>query len=295
MENTAKYFALQLGSLASLYLSLSFLLVLLFGVINITFPDAADRVWELDSATRGIRIGIAMVLVFFPTYLVLTRIVNKNRRSEQDGSYIGLTKWLIYLSLLVGGAVLLGDLVAVIMAFLEGEITARFILKAMAVIVIIGPAFVYYISDAKGYWIQNESKSKIFALVASVVVTLALIAGFVTSPSPAEVREMRIDSNMITALQNIQWRVEDYYQTNKTIPVDLEAAYNGLDIPTAPTEREPYQYEVTGETTYKLCATFARDVSINSNYNYPMYEINYNWDYRVGYYCFERELEKRLR
>ncbi|MEN9922388.1 MAG: hypothetical protein RL097_665, partial [Candidatus Parcubacteria bacterium] len=39
MENhTAKHFVLQLGSLASLYLSLSFLLVLLFGVINLIFP-----------------------------------------------------------------------------------------------------------------------------------------------------------------------------------------------------------------------------------------------------------------
>jgi hypothetical protein len=37
---------------------------------------------------------------------------------------------LVYLSLLVGGGVLLGDLVAVILAFLNGEITTRFILKA---------------------------------------------------------------------------------------------------------------------------------------------------------------------
>ena len=45
MENhTAKHFVLQLGSLVSLYLSLSFLIVLIFGVINKMFPDAADTI-----------------------------------------------------------------------------------------------------------------------------------------------------------------------------------------------------------------------------------------------------------
>ena len=124
-HNTAKHFVLQLGSLVSLYLSLTFLLVLLFGAINIIFPDAADYVWEVESAQSQIRIGIAMVIVFFPTYLLITRIVNQARRKEQNGAYLGLTKWLIYLSLLVGGLVLLIDLVVVIMTFLEGEISER--------------------------------------------------------------------------------------------------------------------------------------------------------------------------
>ncbi|MFT5831748.1 MAG: hypothetical protein ACI9SY_000116, partial [Candidatus Paceibacteria bacterium] len=149
-NHTAKHFVLQLGSLIALYLSLTFFLVLTFGFINLRFPDATDGIWQLESAANSIRIGFAMVVVFFPTYLILTRLVNKNRRASNDTSYLGLTKWLIYLSLLVAGLTLLGDLVAVIMGFLEGELTSRFLMKAFAVSAVIGAAFFYYIKDAQG-------------------------------------------------------------------------------------------------------------------------------------------------
>jgi uncharacterized membrane protein len=158
-HHTAKHFVLQLGSLISLYLSLSFFLVLAFGCINLLFPDTLDSIWEVEQAGSSIRLVFAIVSVFFPTYIILTRLVNKNRRESEDSSYLGLTKWLIYLSLLVSGLVLLGDLVAVIMGFLEGELTFRFILKALAVFVVIGGAFYYYIQDAKGYWLDRDKQS----------------------------------------------------------------------------------------------------------------------------------------
>jgi hypothetical protein len=49
-NNTPKHFALQLGSLISLYLSLTFLLVLLFGLINLKFPDAAEGYYMIERA-----------------------------------------------------------------------------------------------------------------------------------------------------------------------------------------------------------------------------------------------------
>ena len=133
MENhTAKHFVLQLGSLITLYLSIAFLLVLLFNIINLAYPDAADAYWQIESYSDAVRIGIAMLIVFFPAYLILTRQVNQIRRRESsDGSYLGFTKWLVYLSLLVGGGVILGDLVAVILGFLNGELTTRFMLKSV--------------------------------------------------------------------------------------------------------------------------------------------------------------------
>ena len=162
-NHTAKHFVVQLGSLISLYLSLAFFLVLAFGFINLLFPDSLDGVWQLENAASNVRLGFAMVVVFFPTYLVLTRLVNKNRRASQDTNYLGLTKWLIYLSLLIAGLTLLGDMVAVIMGFLEGELTQRFLLKALAVAVVTGAAFFYYLKDAQGYWLTREKLSYTYA------------------------------------------------------------------------------------------------------------------------------------
>ncbi len=292
-NHTAKHFALQLGSLASLYLSLSFLLVLIFSLINIIFPDAADSVWQTESASSGIRIGIAMVVVFFPTYLVLTRIVNKTRRKDPNSNYLGLTKWLIYLSLLVGGAVLLGDLVAIIMAFLEGEITQRFILKAAALLIVVGGAFWYYLMDAKGHWMTNEVGSVTYGLITSVLVLVFVVIGFMNIEPPTEVREQKLDDAQISDLQNIQWKVQDYLAVNETIPDSLEELKG--NVPEAPEGRSAYTFEKT-ETGFNLCATFRTESKAQDYYGRPYisdseraYIANPDdWEHGVGETCFER-------
>lgn len=293
-NNTAKHFVLQLGSLISLYLSLSFLLVLIFGIINVSFPDASEGYWAIESAGESIRLGIAMVLVFFPTYLVLTRIVNKLRRTEKNSAYLGLTKWLIYLSLLVSGLVLLGDLVAVIMAFLGGEITQRFIFKAAAVLVVIGAAFHYYILDARGFWLKNEQKSIMFGIGAGIVVFVALSYGFTNIETPATVREMKLDEKQLQDLQTIQWQIEDYLiTTSSTTPITLEEMYGDFPIPSAPEGRDAYEYKQT-DVGFDLCATFAFDSFENvdqytSRIDPTMPIKNGNdWRFEAGKYCFER-------
>lgn len=265
MENhTAKHFVLQLGSLISLYLSLSFLLVLLFGLINLIYPDAADSIWQIESASSSVRLGIAMTVVFFPTYLVLTRSVNKDRRRNPAGSYLGLTKWLIYLSLLIGGAVLLGDLVAVIMGFLEGDLTQRFLLKALAVVMVVGSAFGYYVYDVRGGWLENEKKSIIFGSVASMLVLVVALFGFAYIDSPSTVREQKIDLTQVQDLQNIQWRIGDYFQLNEVLPTTLAvlAESTGVPVPTSPEDRPPYQYNIT-ETGFELCAVFTQSSKLD--------------------------------
>lgn len=296
MENhTAKNFALQLGSLASLYLSLSFLIVLLFGIINIIYPDATNDYWMVEQAHSSVRLGIAMVLVFFPTYLVLTRMVNTARRSENNGVYLALTKWLIYLSLLVGGAVLLGDLVAVIMSFLEGELTQRFLLKAGALFIIVGVAFYYYILDAKGHWIKDEKKSMMFAASATLVVLASVGYGFTHIDTPSTVREQKLDATQVTDLQQLQWRIQDHVVVNAALPETLDQLSNG-SIPTAPEDRPAYEYNVTAEG-FELCATFAQTSTESENYMYQsgvmidekmMIKNPDNWQHDAGEVCFKR-------
>ncbi len=300
MENhTAKHFVLQLGSLISLYLSLSFLIVLLFGIINVLFPDATENYWAIESATSSIRLGIAMIVVFFPTYIVFTRLVNTARRHEGTSAYLVLTKWLIYLSLLVGGGVLLGDLVAVIMAFLDGELTQRFILKATSVLIIVGAAFFYYLQDARGVWLKEEKGSIYFGVGAAFVVLMSVVYGFMHIETPTTVREMKLDQTQLTDLQQIQYRVIEsitFSISSSTIPSTLKEVYGDFLVPTAPEDRPAYNYEVTAEG-FNLCATFSADSpdSVNLMFVDPYMETRAikngdNWSYKEGRYCFERVL-----
>lgn len=289
MENTSKNFVLQLGALVSLYATLGALVAVTFGIINLIFPDAAEYYWQYESAQGSVRFGIAMLIVFFPTYLILTRIVNQIRRKEH-GVYLTLTRWLIFLSLFVGGAILLGDLVAVIWSFLNGEITVRFLLKAAALLIIIGAALKYYILDARGYWHKHEGQSKLYAAVAASAVIAILFTGFSHIDTPAEVREYRLDEQQVTDLMNMQYRIEEHYRVNGSLPQSLMAVYADNGVPTPPEEREAYEYTVTGAGNYELCATFVRSTlqDDRSMARPEFYGSNYSWEHGEGRTCFER-------
>ncbi len=296
-NNTPMHFALQLGSLISLYLSLSFLLVLLFGLINLKFPDATDGYYMIESASNSVRLGIAMVVVAFPTYLFLTRLINKIRRAGAHEQYLTLTKWLIYLSLVIAIGALLVDLVVVINTFLQGEITSRFIFKALAVLVVLGAAVHYYILDARGFWVKNESKSIMFGIGALLIAFVSIAYGLAYIESPASVREIKLDQTQIMDLQTIQYKIEEVLGSSKTLPVTMNTAFGEFDAPTAPEGRTAYTYVVT-EAGFELCATFARDSVNTEQFSGPKFDTmaiisnGNDWQYKAGNYCFKRVVKK---
>lgn len=292
MENTAKNFALQLGALIALYVSIGALILLLFSVINVAYPDLDRFPWEAESASGAIRGAIAALVVFFPAYLVLTRIVNKGRRTE-GGAYSAFTKWLLYLSLVIGGGVLLGDLVTIINNFLNGELTTRFLLKALTVFVVVGAAFTYYVLDARNYWQMHEKESKRFGYGVILLVVVALVLGFMNTESPAEVRERSIDNRVVSDLESMQMNIQNYYMVHNALPAELEDAYNGLQVPQAPKDRDAYSYEVTGENTYTLCGEFSAASRAGSRAMYG-WDPNASWEHGAGAWCFERAAGKPM-
>lgn len=295
MENTAKNFALQLGSLVSLYVTIVGLIMLMFSVITVRYPDVAQGYWEIESAASSIRFAIAMLIVFFPAYIVLTRLVNNVRRKEH-GTYLTLTKWLIYLSLLIGGGAILGDFVSVIYGFLNGELTMRFVLKALSFFVVVGTAFVYYLFDAKGFWQTHERESVLYGCGAGVIVLVIFAIGFTNTQTPQEVRQYRLDTTQVNDLSMMQSNIEVFHSTAGSLPESLDAAFAGMEMPVAPEDRKAYEYHVTGTTTYELCATFAHESSKAEQMQnaQPMYtedlrmKGNMNWTHGAGTWCFKR-------
>jgi Domain of unknown function (DUF5671) len=298
MENKPRNIVLQLGALITLYLSVTFLLTLVFGLVNLLYPDPLEDFWQINTASESVRFAIAMLVVFFPTYLVLTKYVNKFRRTDAESEYQNVTKWLLYLSLLIGGLVLLSTLVTVLYTFLNGEFTTRFLLKASAVVLVVGAALHYYILDARGVWVAKKKASVMYGVAVSTVVTLIVVTGFMTIESPAEVREQTTDAVQISDLTRMQWDIIAYYNnSSSTLPSDLGALLaENFDLPNAPTGREAYSYEKT-ERGFRLCATFARD-SVNdefalSQFDDPSVPITNadDWRYKAGRHCFERVLK----
>ncbi len=291
-HSNAKHFALQLGALIALYISIGALIQLLFGIITIKFPDELNVYWEGDAASSSIRFAIALLIVSFPTYITLTRLINTARRA--GSAYLPFTKWIIYLSLLVGGIVLLGDLVSVINNFLNGGLTHRFLLQALTVLVVVGSAFTYYLYDAKGYWHKEEQKSKTYGMAVAALVIISIVVGYLNIESPAEVREHQTDSQQISDLGTIQSFILNYYAIGRRLPSSLEDLDVNESIPKAPEGRAPYTYELVKADTFKLCAEFVYPGTLDYSHGYyesSMVKNPDDWTHEKGDWCFTRVID----
>lgn len=145
-----KDFFLHLFTMGLMYYSVGSFINLVFDIINKIFPDVANYIYSGDSGfSTGMRMSIASLVVLFPLYLYLNYYLHKLYENHPEKKQLRIRKWLTYLTLFVAAITLAGDLVWVIYAFLGGEITTRFILKAITVLVVSGVVFYYYLTDIK--------------------------------------------------------------------------------------------------------------------------------------------------
>ena len=298
-QNIPKLFAIQFGSLVTLYVSVTTLLVLLFNIINVVFPDALTYYSTSEGARAAIRTAIATTVVFFPAYLVLMRYSNRMRLSTTQGEYTSVMRWLIYLSLLIAGLILLGDLVTLLLYFLNGEITMRFILKVIVLFVVIGAVFYYYLQDVRGHFRTRQKEVRYYAGAALGLTLLAVVIGLMHIEAPQMIRDQRLDDQMVADLQGIQYTVDNYYQVNGALPTDLSTLYAKGNAPIPPTagkngEPAAYEYIPKDATHYQVCATFLTDnTKLAQQQARPIGGVD--WSHTTGRNCFDEVVSPRVK
>ena len=123
---------------------------LLFALIDKVVPDLLEqesyRAGMLDRQIRG---AISGLIVGTPLFLWLARILLKARQENPALQRSRIRKWLIYISLVIAGMVLVGDAISLVYNFLNGELTWRFALKSLFVAAIAGSIFGYFITHAE--------------------------------------------------------------------------------------------------------------------------------------------------
>lgn len=289
-----KHFFLQLGSLVSLYASVSLFLVLVYAVINKTVGDAL----YYSSDESAMRFAIAGLVVLFPIYVIISRVIGNMYRANPAHIGSNTKKWITSFTLFVTGAVLAGDLFAVIYAFLEGSTTASFILKALSVFVVLGTTFWYYLQDIKRTDYTNKKISQYYAYSATAALVVFVIVGFLYVGSPVSVTKEKNDAERINDLSSIQYSLTDYWQNTGKLPESLDTLkdpLSGRSIPVDPNGKA-YSYTKTGDTTFTLCAVFEtesdKDDSMNSIARYPYNEEFFA--HGVGETCFERTIDTNI-
>ena len=120
-----------------------YLVQLFHALIDLWFDEGAYRV------NRQIRWALAVLIVSTPVYLWLT-LRERGKLAADPALYrSAIRRWLTYITLLLSATVLLGDLMAVIYAFLNGDFTLQFLLKALVVAIVAGFIFLYYLGDIR--------------------------------------------------------------------------------------------------------------------------------------------------
>jgi hypothetical protein len=284
---------INLGAFVALYTVLYSILNLLFTVINTAYPQV--NAYGSYSSSSSISMPVATLIIFFPIFVWLMWLVQRGFSADPATRNNRLHKWLTYITLFISGLTLAGDLVTIVYYFIDGqELTAGFLLKFLAVLIIALGVFLYFISDIRGR--LTRSSEKIWMILATVVVIGSIIWGFAVLGSPRSQRLVKYDQEKVSSLQSMTYLVSDYYQQHGTLPesfADLPCAqsYNNSGICVDHQTNMPYEYVLIGQSAkaYQLCATFNKandSTALVSRYPYS----ENSWSHPAGHYCFSQSI-----
>jgi hypothetical protein len=296
-KTTPKDFFLNLGAMVALYGSVISLINLLFEIINRLFPDNLN--YFSYGYSSALRWAIAWLIVVFPVYVFISWYLSTDYRQLPARKNLPIRRWLVYLTLFLSSVSVVVDLITLINAFLSGELTARFAMKILAVLVVVGATFGYYLFDLK-FEAGSSKRIKQFTVTVCVFILLSIIGAFVVVGSPFTERFRRFDDQRVSDLQSIQWQVLSFWQQKGRFPKDLAELtdpISGYKAPVDPENAVSYEYAPGEGASFKLCAVFQLSnknqsaVMRQSGYPVMIQNGNESWSHNAGRVCFDRTVD----
>lgn len=258
---------LHLVALVSLYNAAFAVGGILFVLIDRWLPLPLDSAY----VSKGIlRWAVATLVVALPILLLTHRTIAHDVARNPVSRLSPVYRFLAYLTLLVTALVMAGDLVCVVINFLQGDATLRFLLKALVVLAVAGGAYLWYASDLR----REESLAGTagralpppprwrpwLARGGFVAAAACLVAALVLLESPWQARRLRLDANRVGHLRAIQTAVENFHKRRGELPESLEALRDdpGTFVGDLedPVTGAAYGFRRTGAESYELTATF---------------------------------------
>lgn len=305
MENqnekiSPKHVFLHLFTTAMLYVTVINILTFVFQYVNLYIKDPLVSDFFSNNYSYGlIRYSLASIIIVFPLFIWGSWFLNKIYLKTPEIRQMKTRKWIIYFTLFVIALIIVGDLVRTLLSFLNGEITLRFILKALSVLIVTGSIFGYYLWDVRR---ETLSKlSKYFAFGVTAIILILVVSGFILAGSPQKERLARFDQQKVSDLQGIQSQIIYYWQSKERLPQnlgDLDDTISGYKAPEDSQANKPYEYTVKGENAFELCAEFnlpiaSQQIEIIEPMPFSGKGTS-NWGHNAGRVCFERKIDKEL-
>ncbi len=288
---------LHLLSAVTLYWSVWAGLDLLFAYINIWVKDPLER---FPQAADAINWPLATLIILFPVYLWTVWFINRDLARNPEKNEFRVRRWLLYLNLFLAALLVIGDMVALIYGFLNGDLTARFLWKILAVAAVGSAVFAYYYFDLRRRP-EETGRLKWWRWGAALALAVVAVTGIALAGSPFRQRLAKFDAQKVADLQSIQAQVVSYWSAKDRLPAglaDLTDTISGFKAPDDPQLDKPYEYRVTGVLSFELCADFNLDSADTSKampvYYGPLETGDSNWEHPAGRYCFSRTIDPDL-
>ncbi len=321
---TPKFFFLSIGVVASLITSVSAFLSLIFSALDHVFPDVLTASYQYGYVSYSfdqMRSSIALLIIIFPVFLILSHFWNKNIVKGLSHWDEVLKRWALYLIIFLASVMVIVDLVTLVRYFVSGEITIRFVLKVVAVLIAAKIVGVNYLSDlGVKVPLMPKNKNIFLTVVSSILVIFAVVYGFMVMGGPGSQRNLRLDQRRIEDLQSIQYQVINFWQQKEKLPTSLNEFKNPISGYVVPQDPEfekgmVYEYNKISDKKFELCATFtlpipkgyvenstggyggvmpARDIAVSSMPYPGPGGVNDSWDHQEGRTCFEREIDPQI-
>jgi hypothetical protein len=302
-RNIPRDLFLHLLAIVTLYWSAISFVTLLWQYINYFIPDVLN--YYGGSFNEPMRFAIASLIIVFPVFILVSWFLNRIYKKEYVVRESKIRKWLLYFTLFASAVIVIGDLVSIINTFLGGDITTKFILKALSILLVAGLVFWYYLDDVRREIPTKLAKS--FAWATCIIVLVGVVEAFFIVGSPATARLIQFDQQKVSDLQGVQSQVVNYWQRKQALPSTLNILndpISGFKIPLDPQNKDKgyvYEYNIkdAANLSFELCATFNKEGADQYGQVKPisvpvMGFTADNWSHASGRVCFERTIDKQL-
>ncbi|HEX8591427.1 MAG TPA: DUF5671 domain-containing protein [Candidatus Paceibacterota bacterium] len=298
-KTTPRDFFLWLAAMASFYWAVIAFVTLLSEYINYTYPD--PLAYYADPYSGAMRFSMASLIVLSPLAVALIYLIRRTVLKDSSKERTWVRRWAIMLTLFVAGATVAVDLITLLTTFLGGELTTRFLLKVLVILLVALGVFLHFVAEMRGYWFKHPRRAHLVAGAALLLVLLTVAAGFFIVGSPRDMRMMRYDQQKVGDLQSLQYQIVTFYQQKQELPETLAEIVDpltGFVIPQDP-QGGAYRYERVSSESFKLCASFnheSRDVSGRGAYHDSVampagMNPEDNWRHGAGESCFDRTID----
>ena len=125
---------------------------------------------------------------------------------------------------------------------------------------------------------------RLLAIVASLGMAAAIVAGLGVLGSPMHQRALQLDARRVSNLNLIAMQVGGYWSLHKSLPPDLASLKLAQPMSSDPVSGAQFEYTTTGNDTYRLCANF--DAASESD-GTPLASYTGRWSHPAGRHCFD--------